>query len=75
MHSDWFHGVEIVQGRWQHGEEVGIWYPNRLERAICKWDLYVPLVTKRLTHLLHDFKLKTSSEKLYLTHDMVFCTV
>jgi hypothetical protein len=27
MHSDWFHRVEIVQGRWQHGEEVGYWYP------------------------------------------------
>jgi hypothetical protein len=49
MHSDWFHGVEIVQGRWQRGEDVGYWYPNRLERAICKWDIYVPLVTKGLT--------------------------
>jgi hypothetical protein len=48
MHSDWFHGVEIVQGRWQHGEEGGYWYPNRLERAICKWDIYAPLVTKGL---------------------------
>jgi len=26
-------------------------------------------------HLLHDFKLKTSSEKPYLTRDMAFCTV
>jgi hypothetical protein len=32
MHSDWFHGVEIVQGRWHHGEEVGYWYPCRLEK-------------------------------------------
>jgi len=39
MHSDWFHGVEVVQGRWQHGEDVGYCYPNRLERAICKWDI------------------------------------
>jgi len=28
-----------------------------------------------LTHSLHDFKLKTSSEKSCLTRDMVFCTV
>jgi len=48
MHSDWFHGVEIVQDRWQHGEEVGYWYPSRFERTICKWDIYVPLVTKGL---------------------------
>jgi len=48
MHSDWFHGVEIDQGRWQHGEEVGCWYPKRLDRAICKWDIHVPLVTKGL---------------------------
>jgi len=24
MHSDWFNGIEILQGRWQHGEKVGI---------------------------------------------------
>ena len=34
MHSDWFHGVEIVQGRWQHGEEVGYWYPSGLEMTV-----------------------------------------
>jgi len=22
MHSDWFKGIEILQGRWQHGEKV-----------------------------------------------------
>ena len=48
MHSDWLHRVETDQGRWQHGEEVGYWYPSRLERAICKWDIRVPLVTKGL---------------------------
>jgi hypothetical protein len=35
MHSDWFYGVEIVQVRWQYGEEVGYWYPCRLEKTIC----------------------------------------
>jgi len=37
MHSDWFHGVEIVEGRWQHGEEVGYWFPS----TIWKWGMYV----------------------------------
>jgi hypothetical protein len=23
MHSDWFNGIEILQGRWQHGDKVG----------------------------------------------------
>jgi len=23
MHSDWFSGIEILQGRWQHGEKGG----------------------------------------------------
>jgi hypothetical protein len=23
MHSDWFNGIEILQGRWQDGEKVG----------------------------------------------------
>jgi len=27
MHSDWINGVEILQGRWQHGEKVGYCYP------------------------------------------------
>jgi hypothetical protein len=48
MHSDWFNGIEIVQGRWQHGEKVGYCYPNGLEKTLCKWNIYVPLVTKGL---------------------------
>jgi hypothetical protein len=48
MHSDWFNGIEILQGRWQRGEKVGYCYPNRLEKTLCKWDIYVPLVTKGL---------------------------
>jgi len=45
-HSDWFNGIEILQGRWQHGEKVGYCYPSGLEKTLCKWDIYVPLVTK-----------------------------
>jgi hypothetical protein len=48
MLSDLFHRVEIVQGRWQHGEEMGYWYSYRLEKTICNWDIYVPLVMKGL---------------------------
>ena len=48
MHSDWFNGIEILQGRWQHGEKVGYSYPSGLEKTLFKWDIYVPLVTKGL---------------------------
>ena len=34
MHSDWFNGIEILQGRWQHGEKVGCFYPNGHEKAL-----------------------------------------
>jgi hypothetical protein len=49
MHSDWFNGIDILQGRWQHGEKVG--YPSGLEKSLCKWEVYVPLVTKGLTKM------------------------
>jgi len=48
MHSDWFNGIEILQGRWEHGEKVGYCYPSGLEKTLCKWDIYVSLVTKGL---------------------------
>ena len=47
-HSDWFNGIEIIQGRWQHGEKVGYCYPSGLEKTLCKWDIHVSLVTKGL---------------------------
>jgi len=49
MHSDWFKGLEILQGRWQHGEKVGYCYSSGLGKTLCKWGIYVPLVTKGLT--------------------------
>jgi hypothetical protein len=51
MHSDWFNGIKMLQGRWQHGEKVGYSYPSGLEKILYKWDIYeyVPLVTKWLT--------------------------
>jgi hypothetical protein len=37
MHSDWFNGIAILQGRWQHGEKVGYCYLSGLEKTLCKW--------------------------------------
>jgi hypothetical protein len=51
MHSDWFNGIDILQGRWQYGEKVGYCYPSGLEKTLYKWEVYVPLVTKGLTPL------------------------
>ena len=48
MHYDWFIGIEILQGRWQHGEKVEYCYPSGLEKTLCEWDIYVLLVTKGL---------------------------
>jgi hypothetical protein len=48
MHSDWFNRLEILQGRWQHGEKVGYCYPSGHKKTLSKWDMYVPLVTKWL---------------------------
>jgi hypothetical protein len=39
MHSDWFNGIE------EESEKVGYCYPSRLEKTLCKWDIYVPLVS------------------------------
>jgi hypothetical protein len=47
---DWFNGIEILQGRWRHGEKVYYCYPSGLEKTLCKWDMYVPLVTKGLMY-------------------------
>ena len=53
MHSDWFNGIAILQGRWQHEKRVGYCYTSGLEKTLSKWDIYVPLVTKGLKKQLH----------------------
>ena len=68
MHSDRFNGIEILQGRWQHGEKVGYCYPSGLEKTLCKWDIYVLLVTKGLIRIC--YSLMTSSV-LYFIYDWV----
>jgi hypothetical protein len=68
MHSDWFNRIEILQSRWQHGEKVGYCYPSGLEKTLCKWEVYVPLVTKglMLCQLLY-IKLKSSGDETVVT--------
>jgi len=41
MHYDWFNGIEILQGGWQHGGKVGYCYPSGLEKTLCKWDIHM----------------------------------
>jgi len=53
MHSHWFNGIGILQGRWKHGEKVGYCYPSGLEKTLCEWDTYVLLVTKGLNSFKH----------------------
>jgi hypothetical protein len=53
MHSDWFNGIEMLQGRWQHGEKVGYCYPSGLEKTLCNWNIHVSLVTKGLMSMEH----------------------
>jgi hypothetical protein len=50
MQSDWFIGIEILQStsRWQHGDKVEYCYTSGLENTLCKWKIYVLLVTKGL---------------------------
>jgi hypothetical protein len=50
MHSDWFNGIELLQGRWQHGKKVGYCYYRGLEKTLCNCDIHVPLFTKVLTN-------------------------
>jgi hypothetical protein len=51
MQPDWFNKIEILKGRLQHGEKVGYCNPSGLEKTLCKWDIYVPLVMKGLIHI------------------------
>jgi hypothetical protein len=51
MHSDWFNGIEILKGTWQHGEKVEYCYPSGLEKTLCKWDINVTLVRKGLINI------------------------
>jgi hypothetical protein len=71
MHSDWFKGIETLQGRWQCEEKVGYYYPSGLEKTLFKWDIYVPLVRKVLNDpqlnvpLLIVFKLPRGAANVY----------
>ena len=60
MHSDWFNGIEILQGKWQHGEKVVYCYHSGLEKTLFKWDIYIyiyiPLVTKGLLKKMRQYR-------------------
>jgi hypothetical protein len=44
MHSDWFNGIDTLQGRWQHGEKVGYCYPSGLKKTLFKVKVKCTLV-------------------------------
>jgi hypothetical protein len=46
---------------------VGYPYPNGLEKALCKWDIYVPLVMKGLTQATHQVKQMNENVLLWET--------
>ena len=75
MHSDWFSGIEILQGRRQHGEKAGYCYPSGLEKTLCKWGIYVPLVMKGLidseTYLYDHLSVSMAN---FLEHIFITCT-
>jgi hypothetical protein len=48
MHSDWFNGKEILQGRWQHGEKVGYCYPSGLNRLFVSGTYICPAGHERV---------------------------
>ena len=66
MHSDWFNGIVILQGRWQHGEKVGYCYPSRLEKTLLKWEIIVPLVTKGLKEVVDKNKVVCLTQSLLI---------
>jgi hypothetical protein len=71
MYSDWFNEIEKLQGRLQHGKKVGYCYPSGLEKTLCEWDIYVPLVTRVLNDpqlnvsLLVVFRLLRGASNIY----------
>jgi hypothetical protein len=73
MHSDWFNGIDILQGRWQHGEKVGYCYSSGLEKTLCKWEIYVPLVTKGLKATVHATWFHI--QKFYLVLTLLLCVL
>jgi len=68
MHSDWFNGIEILQGRWQHGKKMVYCYPSGLEKTLYKWDIYVPLVTIGLNQEFRGQILRTAPSKFFKIH-------
>jgi hypothetical protein len=69
MHSDWFNGIEILQGRWQHGEKVRYCYPSGLEKTLCRWDIHrCPAGHERVNFLLL-LKITVKKSKMHRTFE------
>jgi hypothetical protein len=58
MYSDWFNGIEILQGRWEHGERVGYCNPSGLGKTLYKCDIYVPLDTNGLNRTTDVYQIR-----------------
>jgi hypothetical protein len=74
MHSDWFDGIEIFQGRWQHGEKWDILIPADLKKkkTLFKRDMYVTLVTKGL---IHPSKLQINLREILLFFNLCYTSI
>ena len=82
MRSDWFNGIGILQGRWQHGEKVGYCYPSGFENTLCKWDMYVCpaghekvntlFAMSKRTNLMGYFACKSLSKSAFRTSSKLF---
>jgi hypothetical protein len=64
MRSDWFNGMEILQGRWRHGEKVEYCYSSGLEKTLCKWDIYTGCHRRKGQNFGRVFLMLNYTEKL-----------
>jgi len=46
------YGIEILQGRWQHGEKVGYCYPSELEKTLLVGHI-CPTGHERVKEVIH----------------------
>jgi hypothetical protein len=73
IHSDWFNGIEILQGRWQRGEKVGYCYPSGLEeKTLCKWDIICPAGHERVNIIL-PYAPRLSRFSIKFSHLKILC--
>jgi len=73
MHSDWFNGIEILQGRWQNGGKVGYCYPSheRVKNELNPLNAKLYPICHLLTllgahHILHVSRIRVKERKIYI---------